>query len=334
MALILVTGAAGNLGRNLVARLLARGDRVRAFDLPTKANTKRLRGFGDGVELALGDVTNAADVERAVAGVDAIAHLAGILPPASERNPRATNAVNAGGTFALISAAEKLTPGVRFVFASSCSVHGFGQAARGPATGDSPTEATDAYTTSKIAAEEALRASSLSYTILRVSAAIEGSASVQDPIVLRLMFEYDADHPIELVHGDDVAAAFASALIEPRAHRRVFPIAGGVGCRLTQRGLMEMSFGAIGVRDLPRSIHGRAPNYTCFMDTTESQEILRFQAHDLDDIRRDMLENLGLLAPLARLASPLVRRYLLHLSGPHNGAPSRPTWQDHIAAGH
>lgn len=334
MATVLVTGAAGNLGRSVVTRILERGDVVRAFDLPTRVNEKRLREFGPRVEIALGDVTNVDDVARAVRGVDAVAHLAGIIPPLSERHPGRTQAVNAKGTRVLIDAAEAHAPGARIVFASSCSVHGPGQAARGPATGDSPTEATDAYTSSKLDAEDALRASSLDWTILRVSAAIEGSPATQDPIVLRLMFEYAADHPIELVHGADVATAFTNALFEPRASRRVFPIAGGPGCRLTQRGLMEMSFGALGIRSLPLELHGTAPNYTCFMDTTESNEILRFQHHGLDAIRNDLLANLGVVGKLARVVHPLIRLYLLRLSGPYNGAPSRPTWQAHIDAGH
>ena len=90
MATVLVTGAAGNLGRSVVTRILERGDVVRAFDLPTRVNEKRLREFGPRVEIALGDVTNVDDVARAVRGVDAVAHLAGIIPPLSERHPGRT----------------------------------------------------------------------------------------------------------------------------------------------------------------------------------------------------------------------------------------------------
>jgi len=334
MSLVLVTGAAGNLGRSLVSKLLARGDRVRAFDLPTKANEKTLRRFGPNVEIMLGDVTSRADVERAVSGIDALAHLAGILPPMSERNERLARAVNLEGTRLLVGAAERMAPRCPFVFASSYTVHGPMQAVRGLATADSPTQASDVYTATKIDAERIVRSSSLAFVILRVAAAIEGSASVSDSIVLRLMFEIDPNQPIELVHGDDVATAFANAISEPRAHRRTFPIGGGPRCQLRQREMIQMTLGAIGVRDLPRSLHGAAPNYTCWLDTTEAESILRFQHHDLEAIRRDLLARLGVAAHLARFASPLVRAYLLHHSGPYNGAPARPTFRDHIGAGH
>lgn len=331
---ILVTGAAGNLGQSVVRRLAERGVQVRAFDLPSAAHARRLEALGPRVEWAPGDVTSVADLERAVRGVDGIAHLAGLLPPVSERKPAVAMAVNAQGTRQLIAAAQRLAPEAPFVFASSFSVYGPGQAARGLATGDSPTEATDTYTASKLEAEAALRASTLPWTILRVAAAIEGSASVQDPIVLRLMFEYAAEQPMELVHGDDVATAFVNALFEPRARRRVLPIGGGPSCRLTQRELMKLTFGALGVRDLPEAAHGRAPNYTCYLDTSEAQALLDFQRHSLDDIKRDLLANLGWRAPLARAFSPLVRRLLLHFSGPYRGAPAHPTWRAMMDAGY
>ncbi|MEZ5352425.1 MAG: NAD-dependent epimerase/dehydratase family protein [Bryobacteraceae bacterium] len=75
--MILVTGATGFLGKHLVELLLARGDNVRVL----------ARGDGpSGVETLRGDVTDPNDVNRAVSGVRAIYHLAGIVSrdPAGE----------------------------------------------------------------------------------------------------------------------------------------------------------------------------------------------------------------------------------------------------------
>ena len=60
MTTVLVTGATGTVGRHIVDALGARGCVVRAMS----------RHAGD----AQGDVLNVADVERAVAGVDAVVH--------------------------------------------------------------------------------------------------------------------------------------------------------------------------------------------------------------------------------------------------------------------
>jgi nucleoside-diphosphate-sugar epimerase len=64
---VLVTGSAGRIGRAVVAELLARGESVRGFDVvPTP-------GLADSL---VGDITDPAAVERAVAGANVVVHLA------------------------------------------------------------------------------------------------------------------------------------------------------------------------------------------------------------------------------------------------------------------
>lgn len=331
--LVLVTGAFGNLGTSVVRRLAREGFRVRAFDLPSAANRRAASRAGEAVEARFGDLTRAGDVESAVSGADAVVHLAGVLPPLSERNPAVARAVNVEGTRRLAGAAERACPDMPFVFASSCSVYGPSQRERGLAGADSPTEATDTYTETKLAAEEILRRTSLAWVVFRVGAAIEGSAAATDPIVLRLMFEIDPHNPIELVHREDVALAVARALVVPEAHRRVLPIGGGPTCRLTQRQLLETTLAAVGVSGLPDSAFGRAPYYTCWLDTEEAQRLLDFQQHDFERIRADVAARFARWRPILRLVAPLVRAGLLRLSGPHRGEPPRPTWRALIETG-
>jgi len=330
----LVTGAFGNLGRSLVRALVGDGWRVRAFDLPTSANRRAARSLPASVEPFFGDLTRAADIERAVGSIDAVAHFAGVLPPLADRKPALARAVNLDATRLLIDAVVAQRGDVPFVFASSCSVYGPEQAARGVARGDSPTVATDVYTETKLAAESILRAAPLRWVILRLGAAVEGSAAATDPIVLRLMFEIAPDNPIEVVHGDDVARAAARALIVPAAHHRVLPIGGGASCRLTQRQLLETSLSAIGVQGLPAAAFGKAPYYTCWLDSTEAQELLDFQHNDFERIRAALVARFALARPFVRPFAPLVLRGLLRLSGPYRGAPPRPTWRALMDAGY
>lgn len=331
---VLVTGAFGNIGRCVVRRLVQDGFRVRAFDLPMPATQRAARDLPDGVDTCFGDVTRGGDVARAVCGVHAVAHFAGVLPPVSERKPSLTRAVNLEGTRALVQAAVRERADMPFVFASSCSVYGPSQRERGLARSDSPTEVTDVYTETKLGAEAILRASSLAWVILRVGAAIEGRAWATDPIVLRLMFEIDPANPIELVHGEDVALATARALVVSDAHRKILPIGGGATCRLTQRQLIETTLASIGVTDLPDSAFGTGAYYTSWLDTDEAQRLLDFQKHDFARIRDAMDARFARWRPVVRLVAPIVRFGLLRLSGPHRGAPSRPSWQALIDAGH
>lgn len=122
---ILVTGGAGYVGSSLVPLLLAKGHRVRVLDSLLHGGEALLGVWTDpAFEFVKGDVRDAAAVQRAVAGVDAVVHLAAIVgDPACAREPALARAVNLEGSLALIEAARRA--GVkRFVFASTCSNYG------------------------------------------------------------------------------------------------------------------------------------------------------------------------------------------------------------------
>lgn len=330
---ILVTGAFGNLGQSVLLALRSQRKRVRAFDLPSTKNRAVAAKFPD-IEVVWGDITRRGDVARAAQRIAGVAHLAAVLPPLAERKPELTRAVNVEGTRLLIEEVERAVGCVPFVFASSFSVYGPSAATRGFASGSSPTEASDTYTETKLAAEASLQKSQLSWVILRIGAAVEASAGATDPIVLRLMFEVDPENPIELVHGADVARAVVRALDVPEAYRKVLPIGGGQSCQINQRRLLEETLFVIGVRNLPRSVHGRAPYYTCWLDTGESQRLLDFQHHDLSDILRDLEKRFALLKPFRFLVGPLLRLVLLQFSGPFRKQPERSTLRSLIDAGY
>jgi len=68
---VLVTGGSGFLGRAIAARLIARGDRVRTLARRFSPDLPPL-----GVEQQQGDIADAAVVEKACAGMDAVIHTA------------------------------------------------------------------------------------------------------------------------------------------------------------------------------------------------------------------------------------------------------------------
>ena len=72
----------------------------------------------------------------------------------------------------------------------------------------------------------------------------------------------------------------------------------------------------MGVGSLPAEAFATAQFATDWLDTEESQRLLRFQTRGLDDYVRDMSRLLGPRRPFVRLFRPLVRRTLLRRS-PH-----------------
>ncbi|MBO0936285.1 SDR family NAD(P)-dependent oxidoreductase [Fibrella sp. HMF5335] len=168
---VLVTGGAGYIGSQLVRILLDEGYHVSVID-----NLK----FGGEALMALtahprftfhkGDLRVSADVERAVAGVDAICHLAAIVgDPACRLYPEEATEVNCTASEQLFETAERM--GVqRFVFASTCSNYGKMDDASAYVVEESALAPVSHYAETKVAFENYLmrrRASPVVFTILR-----------------------------------------------------------------------------------------------------------------------------------------------------------------------
>ena len=122
---VLVTGGAGYIGSVLVRQLLNKGYSVRAFDnLNFGGEALYDVMLHPGFEFMKGDIRNVGETEKALAGIDAVAHLAAIVgDPACKKFADDAKETNWDGSVALFEAAEKV--GVKkFVFASTCSNYG------------------------------------------------------------------------------------------------------------------------------------------------------------------------------------------------------------------
>ena len=119
---ILVTGGTGRIGANLVKQLLARGHIVRSFVYPGDAGrADKLNSF-DGVETIWGDLRNQEDVQQAVAGVDAVYHLAAAFGGPFDN--RQYLAINGMGTLNLLESIRAERPNLhRFVYACTEAIY-------------------------------------------------------------------------------------------------------------------------------------------------------------------------------------------------------------------
>lgn len=126
----LVTGGAGFLGSNLVNELLEGGSRVTVFDSLSRPgselNLDWLRDrHGHALSFERGDVRDRAAVERTVAEMDVVYHLAGqTAVTASVNDPRADFEQNALGTLNVLEAARRSPTKPIVVYASTNKVYG------------------------------------------------------------------------------------------------------------------------------------------------------------------------------------------------------------------
>lgn len=198
---ILVTGATGLVGARLLPRLVEAGARCRAL-------VRHNRPLPAGVSAVEGDLSDPASLTAAVEGVSAIVHLAAVF---RTQDTELIWRSNLEGTRNLVAAAQAHAPAARFIMASTGHVYDRRASHPGRESDDVAPEL--AYPASKVAAEQALRASGLNWSILRfpfIYGDGDGHLEALPGHLSALAF-----HPaqrISTVHHRDIAAAITMAL--------------------------------------------------------------------------------------------------------------------------
>jgi UDP-glucose 4-epimerase len=152
---VLITGATGLVGERLLPRLAEAG-------LACRALLRAGKLCPEGITPVTGDILDPSTLTDAVQGVSAIVHLAAVF------RTQDTDLIwksNLDGTRNLITAAEAHASNARFIMSSTC--HVYNKDNPHPGREDDPVDPQHAYPASKVAAEKALRESSLNWSILR-----------------------------------------------------------------------------------------------------------------------------------------------------------------------
>jgi nucleoside-diphosphate-sugar epimerase len=231
--LILVTGATGAVGPQVVAALQDACYRVRTFSLdPPQPGV-----LPEDVDVHTGDVTDPSSVQSVMQGVDAVIHMAALLHIV-EPSPAMRETyqhVNVDGTAAIVEAAvrERVK---RVVFFSTIAV--YGDARRQILTEEVVPHPDTFYAQTKLAAERIVLDSTRSDgqplgAVLRLSAVygsrIKGNYRrlVQSLANGRFVPVGDGSNRRTLVYDKDVARAAVLAMRHPAAAGRAYNVSDG-----------------------------------------------------------------------------------------------------------
>lgn len=209
----LVTGAAGFIGPHVIDHLVADGFDVAAFDLQEVDIP--------GVRSIVGDLTNAVDVDKAVADVDVVCHIGAIGDVYLAGNePALAASVNVTGTANIAVAAAKAE--ARVVYASTWEV--YGEPEYQPLDEAHPTNPDHPYNITKLAGESMLfaadRLQDVPTMALRLGTAY--GVGLRANSVFRIFIDRaragepitiqgDGSQSRQFTHAKDIARAFSLA---------------------------------------------------------------------------------------------------------------------------
>jgi uncharacterized protein YbjT (DUF2867 family) len=203
---IVVAGGTGTLGTRLVPRLAERGLAVRVL---TRDPARAQHLAGHGVQVVRGDVRDPGSLARALQGADTVISAVhgfagpGGVSPAS---------VDQAGNARLIDAAART--GAAFVLVS--------------VVGAAPGHPIGLFR-AKHAAEEALRASGLPWTIVRATAFMETWGQIMArPLQAsgKILVFGKGDNPVNFVSAGDVAALVSQAAVGPSLRGQILELGG------------------------------------------------------------------------------------------------------------
>ncbi len=218
---ILVVGATGVLGRNVIPRLVERGYHVRAI-VRNQRQENFLRDMG--VEPAQGDIFDKDSLHRAAAGCDLAIHIATAISTSSAQDWSVNDRVRREGTHNLLEAAKE--NGITRYIQQSITLL-YGENGQRIVDESAPTQST-LITQSAADMEKLVCASSLDWCILR-GGLFYGPGTGRETAWResawegKLMLPGDGSDLVSLIHVIDMARAVVTA-VERAAPKSLYNI--------------------------------------------------------------------------------------------------------------
>lgn len=316
---ILLTGASGTVGFETLQHLIQYPNyEITVFDVKTTKAVKKLAPFKSRVEIVYGDISNSEEVLKVSKNKDVAIHLAAIIPPLADINPKLAYSVNVKGTENLIRALEINSPNCYLIFSSSISV--YGDRMKNPqisVTDILQPSPGDQYGETKVLCESLIQDSKLTWSIFRL-AAIMGNHKIS-----KLMFHMPLETPMEICTPKDTGRAFVKAIDQQKKlEKQIFNLGGGADCTISYKSFLDKMFDKFGLgeADFPQKAFAEK-NFHCgiLKDGENLEQILAFRQQNLNDYF-EMVSNQ--ISPLQKkitfLFRSLIKRWLLSQSEPYH----------------
>ena len=339
MITVAMTGASGNMGQAVVKEIMTLPFvRLKLLFLPEKREHRLLKKwtkrYGDRVEIFFGNMKNADDCVKLVAGADYVVNMAAVIPPLADKRPDLARDVNITGVRNLVDAITELPDQTKFIHISTVAIYGNRDCNHPWGRVGDPLlpSAYDEYGTGKLIGERYVLDSNVhTWAVLRQTGMLYEKLLMAN-IADGLMFHTCFNVPIEWATDHDSGVLIKNIIDED--HRRsltdfwknVYNIGGGAAYRTTGFETFDMGFGMIGgsVEKFMKPNWHATRNFHCmwFSDSDELEKRFHFQSGSLVQFWADVKNKnkyfaLAKILPPSAISSLVIKPLLKDANAPY-----------------
>lgn len=226
---VLITGAAGTIGKKVIKYLLTEGKyNVIAVDLKTSHNKKILKKYKKRLKIIYTDISSGDVLDETLKTVDYVIHLAGVMPPLADLNKNLVYECDYKGTENIVRALNFFNPKCHLLYASSTTVYGKQKSDEVSVNSKIDESTLSIYGECKYNSEKIIKEKLTNYSIYRIPVILT------NPIEENYMFSYKTNAKFEVISDEDVGYMFSRALDKTEElNKKTFNVGGGETCITT-----------------------------------------------------------------------------------------------------
>lgn len=280
MKKVLVTGAGGTVGLQVIRFLLSEGKyEITALELKNRHIYKRLKPFRKRINIVYGDVNDENIMDALIKDHDVVIHLAGVLPPFANVRDDLCKEVDYKGTVNIVNSIKDYNPDCFLLYASSTSVYGKQNGAVNVKS-DCNIDEFDYYSNYKLKSEDYIKNNIKNYSIFRLSYILG------DPRNESLIYNIKSGTILEPLSSEDAGYAFVCAIdFKKQVNRKIFNVTGGEKFRTSYNDYIRVLLKNYGlsIRFLSTWFCAEKNFFGgSYEDGDKLEEILHFRSKNLD----------------------------------------------------
>ncbi len=234
MKKVLVTGAAGTIGMNVIKYLLSEGKyEITVLDLKNQKVHSVFKKYKKRINTIYGDVCDRILIEALIKDHDIIIHLASVLPPIADLKKGLMEIIEYEAIEAILRAINYYNPKCHLIYASTTSVYGTIME-RPSVKNKVKTANIGYYVENKIKCENLIKNKIKNYTILRLPLVL--SYIKDEPFI----FNIPKNELINCITKEDAAYAFVKTLNHLKLfNKKIINLGGNSTFNITYNKLIQ-----------------------------------------------------------------------------------------------